>query len=203
MREYEFVYIIQPDAAADREAEIHSRIDDFVSKGGGTYLIREDWGKRKLAYEIRKFQKGHYFQLNFLADGSFLPEIERSMRLDPDVLRFLTVQATENVADVEARVAEARTLEEEQQRRREEREQLEAERAEREAEETRRAAAAQAEAEAAAATAREEAASAEASTAEVEQPDETSKVGDGEEESDDDTPVDVAETAAASTSDER
>jgi small subunit ribosomal protein S6 len=134
MREYEFVYVLQPDATAEREGEIHSRLDNIISRGGGTYLIREDWGKRKLAYEIRKFQKGHYFQVNFLADGSFIPDLERMMRLDSDVLRFLTVQANDRVKDIEARIAEAKEQEKEHERRREERERLEAERLQREAE---------------------------------------------------------------------
>ena len=129
MREYELIYIIQPDATAEREAEIHAKVDGFVSGGGGTHLLRDDWGKRKLAYEMRKFQKGHYFQLSFLGNGAFVPDMERQLRLDVDVLRFLTVLADENVQDVEARITQAKEYEAEQARRREERERLEAERA--------------------------------------------------------------------------
>ena len=129
MREYELIYVIQPDAADEREQEIHSRIDGFIEGGKGQILLRDDWGKRKLAYEIQKFQKGHYFQLNFLGDGSFVGDVERELRLDPDVLRFLTVQASEHVDDIPARVALAEKQAAEQARRREERERLEAERA--------------------------------------------------------------------------
>jgi small subunit ribosomal protein S6 len=132
VREYEFIYIIQPDATSEREAEIHSKVDEVVSRAGATHLLRDDWGKRKLAYEIRKFQKGHYFQVNFLGDGSFVPDLERMLRLDGDVLRFLTVMADENVKDIDARIAKARQHEAEQARRREERERLEAERVARE-----------------------------------------------------------------------
>ena len=56
MREYEFVYVIQPDATPEREAEIHQRIDTVVSDQKGRFLLRDDWGKRRLAYEIKKFQ---------------------------------------------------------------------------------------------------------------------------------------------------
>ncbi|MFQ5513276.1 MAG: 30S ribosomal protein S6 [Myxococcota bacterium] len=151
MREYEFIYVIQPDATPEREKEIHARVDDVLARGGGTYLIRDDWGKRKLAYEIRKFQKGHYFQLGFLSDGALIPELERLMRLDVDVLRFLTVLANERVRDVEARIAEAREQEAEQQRRREERERQEEERAQQEAAANAKAAAERSQTEAAAA----------------------------------------------------
>jgi len=144
VREYELIYIIQPDATEEREAEIHAIVDGCVSRGEGTHLLRDDWGKRKLAYEIRKFQKGHYFQVNFLGDGAFVPELERQLRLDVDLLRFLTVLADESVMDVEARISQAREHEAEQVRRREERERLEEERVARAA-----AAAEQAKAEAA------------------------------------------------------
>jgi small subunit ribosomal protein S6 len=130
MREYELIYIIQPDASDEREQEIHARIDGAIQGGQGLVLLRDDWGRRKLAHEIDKFQKGHYFQLNFLGDGKFIQEMERLMRIDPDLLRFLTVQCNENVVDIDARVAEAKDEAEERAKRREEREKLEAEREE-------------------------------------------------------------------------
>ncbi len=92
MREYEFNYILQPDITAEREQEIHAVVDDQIRKADGTILVRDDWGKRKLAYEIKKFQKGHYFVTSFVAkNGQFIPELERLLRLDADVLRFLSV----------------------------------------------------------------------------------------------------------------
>ncbi len=129
MREYEFVYVIQPDATPEREAEIHQRIDQVVADQNGRFLLRDDWGKRRLAYEIKKFQKGHYFQVNFLGVGKEIAEIERLMRIDADILRYLSVLANEDVADVETRVVEAAKQAAEQAQRRAERE---AERAARE-----------------------------------------------------------------------
>ena len=134
MREYEFVYVIQPDATVEREAEIHQRLDQVVADHQGRLLLRDDWGKRRLAYEIRKFQKGHYFQVNFLGLGKEVAEIERLMRIDADVLRYLSVLANEEVKDIETRVVEAAKQAEEQARRRAEREKERAEREEREKE---------------------------------------------------------------------
>jgi small subunit ribosomal protein S6 len=129
VREYELIYVIQPDATPEREQEIHSRADEFIEgSGSARVLLRDDWGKRKLAYEIRKFQKGHYFQLNFLGEGSEINELERGLRLDPDVLRFLSVQVDDSVKDVEARISEAAEQAAELARRQEERARLEAER---------------------------------------------------------------------------
>lgn len=134
MREYEFIYVVQPDATPEREAEIHQRIDQVVADHSGRLLLRDDWGKRRLAYEIKKFQKGHYFQVNFLGLGKEISEIERLMRIDADVLRYLTVQANDDVRDIETRVVEAKKQAEEQARRREERERERAQREEREKE---------------------------------------------------------------------
>jgi small subunit ribosomal protein S6 len=129
VREYELVYLIQPDATPEREKEIHSRLDEAVARSEGTVLLRDDWGKRRLAYEIRKFQKGHYVLLSFLGEGAIVSELERLLRLDPDILRFLTVKVADEVKDVEARIVRARQEEAERARHREERERQEAERA--------------------------------------------------------------------------
>jgi small subunit ribosomal protein S6 len=87
-----------------------------------------------MAYEIRHFQKGRYILLLYLDSGKVVPEIERVLRLDDSVLRFLTVQAKDDVVDIEARKAEAAELERL-------RAQRAAERAAREAEESARLAA--------------------------------------------------------------
>ncbi len=128
MREYELVYVIQPDATPEREEEIHDRTDALIMNAGGQFLLRDDWGKRKLAYEIKNFQKGHYFQLEFLGKGTEIAELERSLRLDADVLRFLSIQVNDEVEDIESRIQQAAKQAEEQARRREERARVEAER---------------------------------------------------------------------------
>jgi small subunit ribosomal protein S6 len=128
VREYELIYILHPDLTEQREGEIHAKLEEIVLRNNGIVLLRDDWGKRKLAYEIAKLQKGHYFVLSFLGQGSFIVELERELRLNPDVIRFLTVLANEKVKDPEARIAEAKTQAIEQQRRREQREREAAER---------------------------------------------------------------------------
>ena len=128
MREYELIYVVQPDATDERLKQIHDRVDAAITGGQGMVLLRDDWGKRKLSYEIAKFQKGQYFHLAMLGDGKFIAEMERLLRIDPDVLRFLTVLVAEEVPDIDARVERAVEQAAEQARRREEREKLEAER---------------------------------------------------------------------------
>ncbi|MBW2281726.1 MAG: 30S ribosomal protein S6, partial [Deltaproteobacteria bacterium] len=132
MREYEFVYIVQPDVESERLDEIHARVESAINGGQGQVLLRDDWGKRKLAYEIQKFQKGHYFLVEMLGDGKFVTQLERDMRLDPDVLRFLTILVDEEVKDLPERLERAKREAAEREERRAERERLDRERQERE-----------------------------------------------------------------------
>ncbi len=107
MRELETTFIIQPEISDEGISQLHERIDALLERGGATRLLYDDWGRRKLAYDIRKFQKGHYWTVAYLDDGSVVPEIERLLKLEDSILRFLTIQVSEEVEDIEARKAEA------------------------------------------------------------------------------------------------
>jgi small subunit ribosomal protein S6 len=117
VREYETVVIIQPEISDEGRQAIRDRLDGTLEEHGALRLLWSDLGKRKLAYEIRKFHKGHYYILHYLDEGRVIPELERLLRIDESVLRFMTVQVNECVVDIEARKAEARDLEIEQQKR--------------------------------------------------------------------------------------
>jgi len=140
LREYETTFIVQPEISDEGGQAILSKLDGVLETGGATRLMCEDHGKRKLAYEVRKFHKGHYYTLMFLDEGKIVPDLERALRLEESVLRFLTILANEEVADVEARKSEASEAEQEQTKRAEERAVREAEEvaARREAEEAER-----------------------------------------------------------------
>jgi len=137
-REYETTFIVQPEISDEGAKAILARLDGILSSAGATRLMCEDHGKRKLAFEIKKFHKGHYYTLMYLDGGKVVPEVERSLRLDESILRFLTIQAATDVADVEARKDAAAQAEVEQAKRAAERAAREAEEAlaRREAEES-------------------------------------------------------------------
>ncbi len=139
MREYEFTFVVQPEISDDRVQAISQRFEGILASHASEKLFYEDWGRRRLAYEIRNFQKGHYQVLHFLSDGKVIPELERSARLDDSILRFLTVLANDDVTDVEGRRAEAVKLEEERVKRAAEKSVRDAEDAARAAEEAERA----------------------------------------------------------------
>ena len=151
MREYEFTFVVQPEITEEGIQAIQQRFEGILEKSESEKLFYEDWGRRRLAYEIRSFQKGHYQVLHFLSEGAVIPELERSARLDDSILRFLTVQADDDVRDLEARRAEGVTAEEDRIKRaaekaaRDAEDAAEAERAAREAASAAAAAAAAAE----------------------------------------------------------
>jgi small subunit ribosomal protein S6 len=105
MREYETTLIIQPEISDDGVAEIEARLDQFLTDAGSTRLLYEDLGKRRMAYEIQNFQKGRYVMLQFLDEGPVVGGLERTLRLEDSIIRFLTVQVSDDVSDIAARVA--------------------------------------------------------------------------------------------------
>ncbi len=107
MREYETTFIVQPEISSEGIEAICGRLDGILEKQGADRLLYDDMGRRRLAYEIRKFQKGHYLTLIYLDEGQAVPEIERALRIDDAVLRYLTVVVNERVQDIEARKSAA------------------------------------------------------------------------------------------------
>jgi small subunit ribosomal protein S6 len=92
MRDYEIVYIF--DSVLDRSL-IDQKLERFnqlaTGNGGGEILAVEHWGKRQLAYPIKKHDNGYYVVVQFRTDPTNLPEFERAIKLDEQVLRHLVV----------------------------------------------------------------------------------------------------------------
>lgn len=105
MREYETVYIAHPDLPDARISQLNDKLKSIIEKNQGTFFFARSMGKRKLAYVISRQSKGVYYCLDYAAGGDTVAELERALRLDESVMRFLTVMKAEKV-DVEARTAE-------------------------------------------------------------------------------------------------
>jgi small subunit ribosomal protein S6 len=136
LREFETTFILQPEITDEGVQAICARVDQILERSGAVRLLYDDDGKRRLAYEIKHFQKGHYLTLHYFDSGKTVPEIERSLRLDESVLRFLTVRVADEVGDVEERKKQAAEEEKIRAERAAERAALDAQEArEREAEE--------------------------------------------------------------------
>lgn len=105
MREYETVFVTQPNLPDSQQKQITQRLTFIVDRHSGRVFFAKDMGKKTLAYPIGKQTKGIYTCLDYAAEGNAVSDMERNLRLDENVLRFLTVVKNEEV-DVEARAAE-------------------------------------------------------------------------------------------------
>jgi small subunit ribosomal protein S6 len=92
MRRYEVLYIVHPDLTDEETKAVSDRYSELVTAQQGTIIKVEDWGRRRLAYEIRKQDKGTYILIDFYGPGSMIKEIERNFRIDDKVLKYLTVK---------------------------------------------------------------------------------------------------------------
>ncbi len=106
LHEYETMIVIRPDLDDAVTTGIIEKLEGVVVDKQGTILLRDDWGKRKLQYPIAKQQKGHYVMLNYLVGPDVIAELERRIRIDDNVIRFLTVKVAESV-DVPTRLEQA------------------------------------------------------------------------------------------------
>lgn len=96
-REYETIYILRPDSTNDVIGQVNVKARTVIEAGGGTLLKVENWGKRKLAYEVRKQMKGIYLFFSYLGTAGLVEELERNLRLTDSVIRYYSVKMAENV----------------------------------------------------------------------------------------------------------
>ena len=89
---YECVYIARQELTAAQAEQLSKDLAKIVSSNNGEIKSQEYWGLRNLAYKIRKNRKGHYTMFHIDAPSSTIEELERNMRLNEDILRYLTVK---------------------------------------------------------------------------------------------------------------
>lgn len=104
-REYETIYILRPNTPNEGVAEVNTRVKGIIESMGGKILKVDNWGKRRLAYEVAKERKGIYLYWLYLASPGVVEETERNLRMLDSVIRYLTVKVDENI-DVSARPTE-------------------------------------------------------------------------------------------------
>lgn len=111
MRKYETVFISDPDLQDQTRTDLFDKVRNIIAKGNGYLIDFDDWGNKKLAYEVRKKQRGHYICLTYGGDGELVRELERNFRLSDDVMKFMTILLAENVTveQLEKEAEEART----------------------------------------------------------------------------------------------
>ena len=96
--EYETIYVLRPDIDSDGANRVTSRVSDVFARESGTMLKVESWGRRKLAYPVRKYRRGIYIYLRYVGGGNIVAEFERNLRMQKDaVLKFHTIKLADAV----------------------------------------------------------------------------------------------------------
>jgi small subunit ribosomal protein S6 len=100
MRRYETIIIIDPDLSAEEREPVLARVKDVIAQQDGYLAFIDDWGTRKLAYEIKKKARGYYVRFDFCGNAAVVDEIERFFRIDDRVLKYMTV-LLDKIAEIE------------------------------------------------------------------------------------------------------
>ncbi|SHO80431.1 SSU ribosomal protein S6p [hydrothermal vent metagenome] len=94
---YETMFVIQPTLTEEESKAQVQKIMDVITKQGSEIVATKDMGIRRLAYEVKKHKRGHYTVVLFKAKGDTILEIERNLRINEDVIKFLTIRYSNTV----------------------------------------------------------------------------------------------------------
>lgn len=108
MRTYEALYIITPELDDDGIQTVANEVEKLVTSNGGAIVRSEIWGRRKLAYEVKKFTEGNYVLLRFDAEPTFSGKLEHYFRLSDQIIRYLIVHLDEHDLRMEAEMQKRR-----------------------------------------------------------------------------------------------
>ncbi len=106
---YETLFVIKPTLTEEEIAAQIAKIKDVLAKEGAELVGTNEMGMRKLAYQVEKHNRGYYTVLFYKAAGSTIEELERNLKINEDIIKFLTVKYTKNkeIAQFDKLVAEA------------------------------------------------------------------------------------------------
>jgi small subunit ribosomal protein S6 len=92
MRTYETIFIAHPDLGEEEVKALINRMKGIIENLNGQLIKVEEWGRKKLAYKLKKLTKGYYVLMRFLGNGEILVEIERNLRLSDGVLKYQSIR---------------------------------------------------------------------------------------------------------------
>jgi small subunit ribosomal protein S6 len=107
-RKYELVYIVSPEASDAQVAELHTQVEQIAQRLAGTIEKTDNWGRRKLAYEIGPHKEGTYVLETINGSGELMKEIDRRLKVSDLIIRHLVVRVDEEETVIE-RVRNRRT----------------------------------------------------------------------------------------------
>ena len=95
MNKYELALVVNAKIEDDARATVVEKAQGYITRFGGVVSEVEDWGKKKLAYDIQKMSEGYYYFIKFEAEADAPAQIEENVRIMDNVLRFLCVRKDE------------------------------------------------------------------------------------------------------------
>ena len=96
MHNYELALIVNAKIEDEVRTATVEKAKEYITRAGGTVTDVDDWGKKKLAYEIQKMSEAYYYFIHFDAEGTAPAEVENNVRIMDNVLRFLVVRVDED-----------------------------------------------------------------------------------------------------------
>jgi small subunit ribosomal protein S6 len=97
VREYETIYILKPDVTRDAQERVATRISEVIGREKAHLTSIENWGRRPLAYPVKKKKRGVYVYLKYLGGGGLVAEVERNLGVLDDVMKYQTIQLRDDV----------------------------------------------------------------------------------------------------------
>jgi small subunit ribosomal protein S6 len=97
MRKYETIFISNSDLQEKKQKELFEKAQNVITQLDGVILDFDEWGNKKLAYEIKKKSHGYYVCMTYGGDGKIVDELERIFRLDDNIMKFMTILKAETV----------------------------------------------------------------------------------------------------------
>lgn len=95
-RTYEVMYIVDTDTPDDKIAKLNEAVGSLIEKEGGTIVRMDDAGRRRMAYSINKKNEGYYVLFEIEGSGQEIAELERRMRVNDMIIRYMTVRVDED-----------------------------------------------------------------------------------------------------------
>ena len=92
MNKYELAVVLSAKLEDDERAAALEKVKGYITRFGGNIVDVDEWGKKRLAYEIQKMREGYYYFIQFESDSSCPAEVEKSVRIMENVIRFLCVR---------------------------------------------------------------------------------------------------------------
>lgn len=91
MRRYETTVIVNPALSQEERQSVLDKLTNLISDAQGLLVKFDEWGEKRLAYELKKETRGYYVLMEFCGDGSLVKELERNLRLDDRALKYMTI----------------------------------------------------------------------------------------------------------------